>query len=72
MMRERPPCLRMGTILHSSWSPASVAAADERVAAARAGGGNRQNFNANNFHNNVSNNHTVNRNTNVNRNANVN
>jgi hypothetical protein len=37
-------------------------------------GGNRQNFNSNNFHRNVSNNHNVNRNANVNvnRNANVN
>ena len=44
---------------------------DEQEAADERGGGNRQNFNANSFHNNVSNN-SVNRNTNVNRNANAN
>jgi len=40
--------------------------------AGQRGRGNRQNFNANNFHSSVGSNHTVNRNSNVNRNANVN
>jgi hypothetical protein len=51
-----------------------ILVAGQRGRAGGGGGGNRQNFNANNFHNNVSSNHSVNRNSNVNanRNANVN
>jgi hypothetical protein len=71
---------------HAAFMPRSAATASAGMADTassafiliRAGGGNRnanrQNFNANNFHNNVSANHNVNRNSNVNvnRNSNVN